>query len=56
MAAGIAGLVTVVPPLETIGAVFGIGLIIWFVWIGVLLLKPGDVVATRSDTMTGQNT
>jgi hypothetical protein len=45
LAAGAAGLVTVIPALEAVGAVFGIGLIVWFVWVGVLLLKeqtPGD--------------
>ncbi|MDC3402372.1 DUF4386 domain-containing protein [bacterium] len=39
MAAGAAGLITVIPALEAVGAVFGIGLIVWFVWVGVLLLK-----------------
>lgn len=36
---GVAGLVTVVPALEDVGAVFGIGLIVWFVWLGVTLLR-----------------
>lgn len=35
---GIAGLVTVVPPLEPVGAVFGLGLIVWFVRVGMSLL------------------
>ena len=58
MAAGAAGLVTVIPPLEAVGAVFGIGLIIWFVWIGVLLLKPEAPAerASQSNTMTGPST
>ena len=45
LAAGAAGLLTVIPALEAVGAVFGIGLIVWFVWVGVLLLTehtPGD--------------
>jgi hypothetical protein len=37
--AGVAGLVTIVPPLEAVGAVFGIGLIVWFVWLGSVLLR-----------------
>lgn len=41
MAAGAAGLVTVIPALEPVGAVFGIGLIVWFVWVGVVLLGQG---------------
>jgi len=39
--AGVAGLLTVIPALEAIGAVFGIGLIVWFVWVGVILLRDG---------------
>lgn len=35
---GIAGLATVVPPLEPVGAVFGLGLVVWFVRIGMSLL------------------
>lgn len=45
LTAGVAGLITVIPALEAVGAVFGIGLIIWFAWLGVLLLTeeaPGD--------------
>ena len=45
LTAGAAGLITVIPALEAVGAVFGIGLIIWFGCLGVLLLKeetPGD--------------
>lgn len=36
---GVAGLVTVVPALEDVGAVFGLGLIIWFVAVGRALLR-----------------
>lgn len=36
---GVAGLVTVVPALEDVGAVFGLGLIIWFVVVGRELLR-----------------
>ena len=39
LVAGAAGLVTVVPALEAVGAVFGLGLIVWFVWVGVVLLR-----------------
>lgn len=38
---GVAGLVTVVPALEDVGAVFGLGLIIWFVAVGIYLIKDG---------------
>ena len=39
---GVAGLVTVVPALEEVGAVFGLGLIVWFTAVGVDLLTDGD--------------
>ena len=39
---GVAGLVTVVPALEDVGAVFGLGLIIWFVAVGISLMKDGS--------------
>ena len=39
---GVAGLVTVVPALEDVGAVFGLGLIVWFVAVGTNLLKHED--------------
>jgi hypothetical protein len=36
---GVAGLVTVVPALEDVGAVFGLGLIVWFIAVGINLIK-----------------
>jgi hypothetical protein len=36
---GVAGLVTIVPALEAVGAIFGLGLIVWFVWLGAVLLR-----------------
>lgn len=58
VAAGIAGLVTVVPGLEPVGAVFGLGLIVWFVGVGRALLRsgasPGEVdEPTRAGTRAG---
>jgi hypothetical protein len=41
----VAGILTVVPALGEIGgAVFGLGLIVWFIWLGVFLLRdnPGS--------------
>jgi uncharacterized membrane protein len=35
---GVAGLVTIVPALEAVGLIFGLGLIVWFVWVGIVLL------------------
>lgn len=39
---GAAGLLTVIPALEVFGAVFGLGLIVWFVWLGVVMLRGGQ--------------
>lgn len=39
---GVAGLVTVVPALEDVGAIFGLGLIVWFVAVGINLMKDDD--------------
>lgn len=40
---GVAGIVTVVPALEPVTAVFGLGLIVWFVWLGIQMLRdPGE--------------
>jgi hypothetical protein len=39
IAAGVAGIVTIVPALEVVGAIFGLGLIVWFVWAGLVLLR-----------------
>ncbi len=42
--AGAAGVVTTLPGLEDVGAVFGVGMIVWFAWTGVRLLR--DAPAT----------
>jgi hypothetical protein len=53
---GVAGVVTIAPALEEVGAVFGLGMIVWFVWIGVLLLREAhgetkpDLPLTRQPT------
>jgi len=37
---GVAGLITIVPALGEIGgAIFGLGLIVWFVWVGIVMLR-----------------
>jgi len=40
------GLITVIPGLEDVGIVFGLGLIIWFAWVGVVLLRSDDTPQT----------
>lgn len=36
---GIAGILTVAPPLAELGAVFGILQIVWFAWVGISMLR-----------------
>lgn len=42
---GLAGIVSVVPVPEAVLAVFGLGLIVWFVALGVVLLRPPRATA-----------
>ncbi len=48
MVIGVAGIVTVVPPLYEAGTVFGLGFILWFVWAGVALLRGGPSAETTT--------
>lgn len=41
--AGVAGIVTVVPSLEIVGAIFGLGLIVWFAWLGVVMVRDNAI-------------
>lgn len=45
IAAGAAAMVTIVPALEPVGAIFGIGMIIWFAWGGTILLRDQETSA-----------
>lgn len=43
IAVGAAGILTVIPPLGGLAAVFGLGQIAWFIWLGVTMLgEPGQ--------------
>jgi hypothetical protein len=42
---GVAGLLTVVPALEVAGFVFGLGLLVWFAWLGIAMLRGGPSAA-----------
>lgn len=47
---GVSGVLTIVPALELFGAIFGIGLIVWFAWLGLVMLRehPDDRAAATS--------
>jgi len=36
---GVSGIVTMIPGLKDVGAIFGLTQIFWFVWIGIIMLK-----------------
>lgn len=44
----VAGLATIVPALEAVGAVFGLGLIVWFAWLGTIMLRPPAKASTAA--------
>ena len=48
---GVAGILTVAPALEVLGAVFGLGFIVWFAWVGIVMLRsrPGAAYVKRQD-------
>jgi hypothetical protein len=46
---GTVGIITIIPALNTFVAVFGLGQIVWFVWLGIVLLgsNPGKAAVTE---------
>jgi hypothetical protein len=42
---GIIGIVSVIPGLNILGGLFGITQLVWFVWLGLVLLRHRPVVA-----------
>jgi hypothetical protein len=39
---GAVGIITIIPTLNTLVAVFGLGQIIWFIWLGIVLLRSSS--------------
>jgi hypothetical protein len=44
---GVAGLITLVPGLEMMALVFGLGQIVWFVWVGIFMLRSSSGTAAE---------
>ena len=45
---GITGILhTAVPALDVLGAVFGLALIVWFVWLGIVLVRANPSAAAQ---------
>jgi hypothetical protein len=49
---GVSALLTIVPTLEDVGAVFGLGLIVWFTAVGITLIKD-HATSSRSRDQQG---
>ena len=47
VAVGVAGVLTVVPPLEVLGIGFRLGEFVWFVWLGIVKFRGGRSAAAR---------
>jgi prepilin signal peptidase PulO-like enzyme (type II secretory pathway) len=43
----VAGLATVVPSLEAVGIVFGLGLIVWLGWVGSVMLRSSSTMSAN---------
>ena len=43
-----AGIVTIVPALGEVGAIFGLGSIVWFIWLGIVMLRHHPSTVTES--------
>jgi hypothetical protein len=41
----VAGLLTLIPALEVVGFIFGLGSIVWFVWVGIVMLRGSPSAA-----------
>jgi hypothetical protein len=48
---GAAGVLTAVPTLGELGAVFGLGSIVWFLWLGIVLLRTYANIATEQSSI-----
>lgn len=44
----IAGFATIIPALEMVGAIFGLGLIVWFTWLGIILLRQPSATPAQT--------
>lgn len=48
---GVAGILTVFPPLEPASFLYGLGLIVWFVWLGIVMLRTGPRRTSRTPAL-----
>lgn len=48
---GVAGILTVVPSLEPASFLYGLGLIVWFVWLGIVMLRTSSRRTSRTPAL-----
>ena len=53
---GTAGLVTVVPAFGEVGAIFGLGLIVWLIRLGIVMLRSRTNAAAAPELLTPRRT
>ncbi len=58
MVIGVAGILTVVPPLEVLQIVFGLGFIVWWIWLGIVMLRntPSAAAEKQDASVMGHRT
>ena len=53
---GAVGIITIIPTLNALVAVFGLGQIIWFVWLGIAMLRSNpSTVAQKTDAFMSRH-
>jgi hypothetical protein len=53
---GAVGIITIIPALNALVAVFGLGQIIWFVWLGIVMLRSNpSTVAQKTDAFISRH-
>ena len=53
---GAVGIITIIPALNALVAVFGLGQIIWFVWLGIAMLRSNpSTVAQKTDAFMSRH-
>lgn len=48
------GVLTAIPPLKVLGPIFGLIQIVWFVWLGIILLRQSTSAAQEPETLVPQ--
>jgi len=53
---GAVGVITIIPALNALVAVFGLGQIIWFIWLGIVMLRSNpSTVAQKTDAFMSRH-